>query len=388
MGEQGLKFSIVNSITEIPYSGWQQLFDPEAIEGYAYQKTLEESGLKEFTFLYLIARRGEKIAAIIPLFFNYFSFTTLVDGFFKKFILSVQKIFPRLFRMKLLFVGSPTAEEIYLGLSKEEKLEPLMSEALKQLYAYSKKNKIGLLLFYNLSAGNKTLSDCLKKNGFAQMEGFPNTRITIKAKSLEDYINGLGPSTRKDLRRKLRKSASLAELKTEDLDSISGIENDVYRLYRQNLEDSTVSFEDLTPEFFTNIFKNMAGVAKLFLIKEKDKIVSFNLCLIKNKTCIDKFIGFDREVSHKYHLYHVSFCHNIDYCIKNGIKTYQPGVTDYHPKVRLGAELIPLYYAIKAFNPLLNLFLKPALKILEPKRYDPVLRELSQRKTGVISPKS
>lgn len=209
------------------------------------------------------------------------------------------------------------------------------------------------------------------------MEGFPNTLITVKAKSLEDYINTLGASTRKDLRRKLRKSAALAELKTEIYDDIKGLEGDVYRLYRQNLEDSSVSFEELTAEFFSNIFRNMKGVARLFITKEKDRIVAFNLCLIKGNTCIDKFIGFDRQVANKYHLYHFSFCHNIDYCIKNGIESYLMGVTDYHPKIRLGAKLIPLYYSVKAFNPVLNLILKPGLKVFQPKNFDKSLRKTS-----------
>jgi predicted N-acyltransferase len=214
------------------------------------------------------------------------------------------------------------------------------------------------------------------------MESFPNSVIKINAHSLEEYINNLGPSTRKDLRKKLRESAVFTSLNTELRNDLDGIENEVYRLYLNNLQDSGVSFERLTLDFFQNIFKNMQKVARVFITRDKDKIVAFNLIFIKDRVCIDKFIGFDRQLSHKYHLYHNTFCHNIDYCIKNGITTYQMGVTDYHPKVRLGAKLIPLYILVKTFNPVLRLFSGLIIRTVEPKKFDPTLRNVSNYETG------
>ena len=284
--------------------------------------------------------------------------------------------------MRLLFVGSPAAEEIYLGCSKDENLNLIAEEAVNKLHGFLDKNKISTILFYNLTKKNSGLIFYLRAKGFKLMEGFPNSVIKINAHSLQEYINNLRPSTRKDLKRKLKKSADLTTLKTELHNDLTGIENEVYRLYLNNLQDSGVSFERLTMDFFQNIFKNMPEVARIFITRDKDKIVAFNLMFIKDKVCIDKFIGFDRQLSHKYHLYHNTFCHNIDYCIKNGITTYQLGVTDYHPKVRLGTKLIPLYILVKTFNPVLKLFSGLIIRMVEPKKFDPILRNISNYETG------
>jgi len=124
----------------------------------------------------------------------------------------------------------------------------------------------------------------------------------------------------------------------------------------------------------------MPEIAKYFITYDKEKIVAFNLCLIKNNLFIDKFIGFDKELAHKYHLYFTTFCHNMDWCMKNGIRTYQPGTTDYYPKMRLGAKLIPLYIYAKSFNPLFNVLVRIFAKWIEPKNIDATLREIEELK--------
>jgi hypothetical protein len=91
---------------------------------------------------------------------------------------------------------------------------------------------------------------------------------------------------------------------------------------------------------------------------------------------IDKVIGMDKNVSHAYSLYYTTFCENIDWCIKNGIRYYCLGITDYHPKLRLGAKLMPLYIYVKLFNPLLKLFSGPLVRFIQPKNFDPVLKGL------------
>ena len=377
-----LEYSILTSINDIHPNDWDNLFGKDIIEGYGYHKTLEESHLKEFSFYYLIAKRNQKIVAIFPFFTTDFSFATLLPDSLEIIIFNIQKIFHRFLKMRLLFVGSPAAEEIYLGCSKDEDLNLIAEGAINKLRGFLGKKKISTILFYNLTKKNSRLVSDLKTKGFKLMESFPNSVIKINARSLQEYISNLGPNTRKDLRKKLKKSADLVTLNTEMRKDLTGIENAVYRLYLNNLEDSGVSFERLTPDFFRDIFKNMPGTARIFITKDKDKIIAFNLIFIKNGVCIDKFIGFDRQLSHKYHLYHNTFCHNIDYCIKNGITTYQLGVTDYHPKVRLGAKLTPLYILVKSFNPVLRLFSGLIIRMVEPKKFDPILRNISNYETG------
>lgn len=373
-----LNFSASPSIKSTCEEEWNSLFGGDIIEGWGYHKNFEEAGVREFSLGYLLARRDQKLAAILPFFTVDFSFATIIQGPLQRLILKIQKHFTSFMRIKLLFVGFPTTEELYLGISRQEDLRSVLEGSLKEFYEIMKKEKISTILFYNLSGKHSALGEYLRQRGFARMENFPNTKITIRAASLEEYINMLSKNTRKDLRRKLKKSSRLAQLHTEVITDISPIRNRIYELYLNNLGDSDVSFETLTPDFFQKIPENMPGSVKFFITRDKEKIVAFNLCLVKGDTCIDKFIGFDQALARKYHLYYFTFCHNLDWCIKNGFRFYQMGITDYHPKLRLGAELIPLHIYFRRLNPITNLFGKLIARIIQPANFDPTLRKIKK----------
>lgn len=378
---QRLSFTISRTIKDIPETDWNRLFGEDLIESYGYQKALEESGLKEFSFGYLIGRRENKPVIILPFFVMDFSFHTLTAGLLQKIMRKLKNIFT----MKILFFGTPTTEEFYLGVSLAEDLNSLLGGSLNTVFKFCKDEKIGALLFHNLSEKNNLLAEYLAKKSFIRLRSLPTTVIKIKAASLEDYIGGLSPNMRKDLKRKLREASREAALQTVVRDNIDDIDKEIYSLYLNNFDGSGIQFETLTREFFVNICRNMPNVTKYFITYDKDRIVAFNLCLIKADTFIDKFIGFDSKVAHKYHLYFTTFCHNVDFCIKNGIRFYQPGTTDYHPKLRLGAELIPLDIWAKAFNPAVNILVKLATPLIEPINIDPSLKDIekSGRKTTV-----
>lgn len=361
-----LTFSITDSLKNIPQEDWDNLFGKDLIEGYGYQKTLEESGLQEFSFRYLLARRSYSLSAIIPFFITSFPLTTLIDGALHK----IADKFKDYSKLKLIFVGSLTTEELYFGISKEENLGLLMDGALEKISQLCKEEKIAGIVLYNLSGRHKALAEYLKEKGFIEMESLPGTIIEIQAPSIEEYIDTLSRNTRKDLKKKLRRSSEQAQLATVVREDIDGIIDEVYKLYMNNFDASSVHFEVLTPEFFRRIFQNMPGQVKLFVTYDKKKIVAFNLCLVRGNFCIDKFIGLDNELALKYHLYFTTLYHNLDWCIKNGIRFYQPGATDYHPKMRFGAKLIPLFVYSKAFNPLLNYFVKTIAKFIQPKNLD------------------
>lgn len=373
-----LNFIISNTINIIPEETWAALCGQE-LEGYGYHKALEESHLDNFRFWYLVGSRGGKIVAIIPFFTMTLSYTDIIQGPIKKVLRMIQKICGKIFVSRLLFVGTLAGEKFYYGIDKNEPFEETFNAAMEKLTFFKRIESILAVVFHNVSQEQEQLKQYCIKKSLVTMETLPSTQLHIKAKSLEEYIATLGPSTRKDVRRKLRKSETLATLTTEVREDISDIIDDVYALYSNNLTGSDISFESFTKEFFLGVSRYMRGVAKFFITRDKEKIVSFNLCFVKEDLCIDKYIGFDNAVAHKYHLYYTTFCHNIAWCIAHGISYYQPGQTDYEPKIRLGARLLPLFMYITTFNPYLDNLIRPIVGVISPVRYDPALKALRNR---------
>jgi len=375
-----LSFSITATIKSIPEQDWKRLFGEELIEGYGYHKTLEESGMARFSFRYLLAKRSGVIVAVIPFFLMGFSFTTLIRGPLQELIFFIRKIFSNFLLVKVAFAGCPTTEKFYLGVSSQENLAAVMDGALKTLYEFCRKEKMQALLFYNLTAREMPLADYLKRKGFALMENLPSTVVEIKEGSLEGYIKNLGKSTRKNIRRALR-SQSSSGLETEVQDDTKEITEEIYKLYLNTLSASDINFEVLTKSFFRNICLNMPGVAKYLITRDpQGKIIAFNLCLVKEDVCIDKFVGFDPEAQKKYRLYYTTFCHNIAWCIKNKIRFYCPGQADYDPKIRLGAKLLPLHIYFKPLNPAIGLLKGLIATLAAPGNFDPALRNLKKYK--------
>lgn len=367
-----LTVSIVSSIQDIPRQDWDRLFGRVLIEGYDYQKSLEDAGMNDFSFGYVTGSRDNEIKIIIPFFVVNFSFETIIGPPFHK----LAHTFRKLMQMKVLFLGTPTTERFYLGISKDIDLKEAINKILPKIHDFCKQARIKAMLFYNLSKNDKPLAEHLARKKFIEMESLPSTIIKIDAGSLDEYINSLSSNMRKDIKKKLRRSEGKVSLRTETRNNVDDIYGEIYKLYMNNFSDSDVHFEVLSPRFFRDICHNMPDTAKYFITYAGEKIVAFNLCLVKGDLCLDKFIGFDLNVAHDYHLYFTTFCYNIDWCIRNGIRFYQPGVTDYHPKIRLGAKLIPLYIYARSFNPLLNIFVRMSARFIQPRNLDSSLKDI------------
>ena len=206
----------------------------------------------------------------------------------------------------------------------------------------------------------------LQEKGYLLIETFPTVRVDLPFSSFQDYLMSLGHDTRKDLRRKMKKTEEQNNLTVKVCDSIPHIIDDVYRLYLNNYDSGTVKFEKLTKEFFAGASKNLSGRTKFFLYYLEGKLIAFNFCLIHRDLMIDEFIGFDYEHAHKYNLYFYTWCYNIRWCLENNIRYYQVGQTDYQPKIRLGGRIIPLFAIWKHTNPaiqgLMRLFLTSGFK--------------------------
>ena len=373
-----LRLVIVNKIKDIPRQQWYDIFPAEIIEGYDYFKTLDESNLPLFSLHYCLVYQEDRIACIAPFFITDFSLDTTMQGCFKKIVSSIQKVLPKFLRIKMLFFGSPLTEEGIMGFSKDCDIKQALSFLIQEILQLCKDKKIGVITFYNLTTRDMHIIEFLKTNGFGCMEAFPLARVEIKEHSLEKYIQNLGPSTRKNIRRKLKKAYAQAEIKIEERNNLNGLLNQAYQLYLNTYNSGGVSFEKLTPEYFSKISEHMPEATKYFIVWINNQMAAFNLCLVKGSFCIDKYFGLDYEVAYKYNLYYVTWCYNIDWCIKHGVRYYQPGTCDYDPKIRMGGRLIPLYVCTRFLNSLVNCLTAPLLKLIQPKNFDPVLRNLQK----------
>ncbi len=367
---ENITSKIVDSITKINEEDWDSVFG-KLPEGYSFYKTLEESRLKEFSFYYAILYHDNKIIGIVPLFIAAFDVNIVADGVIEKIINSVRKIFPRFMILRTLFCGSPFGENGRLGIMQPiADKDAVLDELVKALDVFCRQKRIPLVIFKDFLKQDTVFLDGLTEKNFFKTESFPGVAVELNYDSFEKYLGSLGHSTRKSLRKKLRQAYSSADISVKVVEHIDNLVDDILRLYENTYYSGSTKFEKLTKEFFLSISTNLSPHVRFFLYYVNGKLGAFNLCFNYKDLFIDKFIGFDYDISNRYNLYFVSWCFNIEWCLKNSIRLYQSGQTDYQPKLRLGGSLIPLFAYLKHKNPLMNSLLKLLAKIIVPASYD------------------
>jgi len=240
-----------------------------------------------------------------------------------------------------------------------------------------------MLIFKDFTSAYDDVFKPLLKKGFSRIESLPSTDMEITFTSFEDYLKTLSRASRDGIKRNLKKVDAKAKI---DLEVTGVLEESVlpqvYDLYLQTHDKNDIGFERLPMDFFKNISRNMPGNVKYFLWRINGKIAAFAFCLVRGDYFIDYYLGFDYELSHEYYLYFVRFRDLMKWCLLNGMKKYEMGVTSYEAKRRLGFAFIHLYFYMKHRNPLINLFLNNFSHFLKPENFDPVFKEM--RKSDLL----
>lgn len=365
---------ILNSIKDISPADWRRLAGDEP-EGYHFFETLELSHLEDFAFYYAVIYEKDTPTLLAPLFVADFNLDIAVDeGMLKNIISGVRKLFPRFLIVKTLFCGSPFGENGFISQGTKTENSEALIKLVDTLEKFCAKKNIPLILFKDFLEKDKPLLSPLLTKKFFEVESFPNVRLELPFKSMEEYLKSLGHNTRKDIRRKIKKALAQGPVEVKIVNDVKSLIDDVYALYLNNYQSSNVRFEKLTKEFFLNISRALPNETKYFLYFIDGHLAAFNLCLASDNTLIDKFIGFDYKIARQYNLYFYTWYTNIEWCLKNNIKYYQVGQTDYQPKVQLGGKLIKMFAYLKHRNPITNALLYQLAKILAPSATDDILK--------------
>jgi hypothetical protein len=368
-------YKIYDNIDKIDKKDWDAVFG-DIPESYAFYKTLGNSELADFVFYYLVIYYENEIALIAPLFSADFNLDIAVEGLFSRIIKLIRNLFPRFLIFKTLFCGSPFGEYGVLGIREDFRLNPeLIPQLLAGTNDLAARINAPLTIFKDFLKDSTLLLDVLKRHGFSKVESFPTVLVDLNFSSFEEYLLSLGSSTRKNLKKKLKQASGRGNIEVKVVEDVSEQIDQVIKLYESTYHEGATKFERLTKKFFLQASTDLHPHTRFFLYYCDGSLAAFNLCFIYKDLLIDKFIGFNYDISNYYNLYFVSWAYNIKWCIDNSLHYYHPGQTDYEPKIRLGGKFIPLYAYLKHRNTPFNLLLKLLAVLLKPDNFDKDIRK-------------
>ena len=342
---------------------------------HRYYEIVEETLDCGFEHYYLVLEtRSGEATAIQPVFFVRQNLVEGVPGKIRSILDRVRKVFPRFLTMRVLMVGCGAGTGD-LG-ACDERDEPWLADALQAtLRIYAKRNKASLVVFKDFPANYRSALDRLLSSGYARMPSMPMTRLPLSYANWDEYFCTLSKATRKDLRRKFRKTERAPKIEMQVLNDVTSLVDEIYPLYLAVHERSPLKFETLTKDYFSAVGQRMPDRARFLIWRQHGKIVAFSFCLVCGDALYDECIGLDYSVALDLHLYFYTLRDIISWAVQQRLKYYYSNPLNYEPKLHLDCELVPLDLYVTHTNPLLNPIFRRVLKYLGPTRHDPVLQK-------------
>src|SRR5215472_15107870 len=342
---------------------------------HRYYEIVEETLECGFEHHYLQLEDGSgDVRAIQPVFFVRQNLMEGVPGKIRSIVDGIRKVFPRFLTMRVLMVGC-SAGTGDLG-ACDEKDEIWVANALQaSLSTYARQNKASLIVLKDFPATYRSTLERFPLNGYTRIPSMPMTRLSLPYANWDEYFATLSKATRKDLRRKFRKTERAPKIEMQVVSDITPLVDEIYPLYLAVHERSPLKFETLTANYFRAIAQRIPERARFFVWRQSDKIVAFSFCLVCGDSIYDECIGLDYSVALDLHLYFYTLRDIISWALEQGLKYYYSNPLNYEPKLHLDCELVPLDLYVMHTNPLLNPIFRRVIKYLGPTRHDPVLQK-------------
>ena len=361
-----ITLSVLPTVNQIRVEDWNRLFG-DLPESYGFFQTLEASRLEGFSFSYVLIHAGSRLELIAPLFSSDLDLSIGIGPKAQKFLRIARAVLPRLLVVRTLFCGSPFGENGVIAICTDSPNQTvLIEELVRAMERVRREQQLTLLVFKDFPEGASAALAPLIRLGFLRGDSFPNVVLALPYRTMDEYLERLSYGTRKDLRRKVRKTLSGESIQVRIVDNVAPMIEPIFQLYLNTYYAGTVRFEKLTREYFLTIGRLDQNEAKFFLFYVNDRLVCFNLCLRHGDQLIDKFIGMDYRFSRRLNLYFYSWYYIVEWCIEHGIRHYQVGQTDYEAKLRLGGELVPLFFYARHHNRFLNFLLRISARLFQP----------------------
>ena len=367
----------IPTVRAIDAAEWDRCCPGEA-EGHAYCAVCEEAPPSAFKLFAVAVFDGAALVAAAPVFQLDYDLATSLQGAPRR----IADVFSRWLRLSAVSLGSPLAERCHLCFAPEldgAGRAAALAAMLAALGDHAREKRIGLVAVKDLAEADNAEFRLRALAGFTHVQSLPVAVLDLAGRTEASYLAALSASTRKDLRRKLKKSTVRVERQT----SIAGIEDRIAALFEATRSSSASdygAFEELPANYFPRIMQALGPRAFLMLYWVGEELAAFNLMLRDDTRLIDKFWGMDRDLARAHDLYFVSWMANVRFCIAEGIPLLQTGQTAYAAKVRLGSRLVRSHIWFRHRNPLLHFVLRQVARFIAFDRMDPDLKALAARR--------
>lgn len=360
---------VAHSILEFDREQWDCCF-PGELEAWDYYRAVEEAGLAGFRLRYPSIWHDGRPITLAPAFLTTYRLDTTLTGRWKRLTNAISRRFPRLLSLPMACLGSPVGEICHVGFAEEAlpaERPALLVRLMDGFADHAAREGIHFVAVKDAPDAEAALWEACMSAGYQRIPSLPTAVLPLPFASFDDYLASLSRATRKDLRRKMRAGDRLVIEWRQNIDDVLP---EVMEIYGETLARAEMQFEELPADYFRAVLGQLGNRAACVLYWSDGVLIGFNLLLRNQDRLMDKFLGMRAELGRRHNLYFLSWLHNVQYCIANGIPLYQSGQAGYAVKRRLGSRLLANWLFFRHRKPWLNALLRLVGQLVRVDRHD------------------
>ncbi len=353
-----------DTIDNIDKSEWNSIIDPNhVLNSYDYLKAIEYSKINNFKFRYFMFYTESSLIAHVQVGVLTFGLDAITSPGLKKIFNLIKKIYPSFLQITLIESGFVTALGNSIFISDNKYINEILEAYDKELIKLAKKEKTTLILIRDIYAKEKENYDLLFNYNYKIFHNLPNTFLRIKYKDFNDYLYNLNSKRRHEVKKRMKVFDS-GGCKVEKIIDFASLSEQLVELWHKTYQHSKeFQREILNENYFKYLSENLKERSFILLCKKDNIPIGFTMFIDSGETLISTYCGINYDYNKLYYTYFILYYSSIDEAIKLKKKWLELGITNYNPKIEIGAIPEPLYVYGKSINPILNLFFIPLLRM-------------------------
>jgi len=295
----------------------------------------------------------------------------MAAGGAKRLINIIKKIMPSFLQVKVIECGLPTAIGSSLTVVNESDESQILEVLGDELEKMALEERTSLIDIRDVYTPQRRRFDTLLGHGYRVVPNMANTFFRVHQRSFSEYLDDLVSKRRREIlhRRKVFESKGCTIEKIYDFEAIAGQLGELWKgTYSRAKEYQR---EVLNPAYFRYMSRHLGEKSFVLLCRMNTRPIGFTMLLESGNKLISTYCGLDYTVNRSTYTYFVLFYRSIEEAIVMGKEWLELGVTNYNPKIEVGAIPEPMFIYARSTKPLLNFFLSRALKFMaKPPEYN------------------
>ncbi len=344
---------------------WNSIVDDHEIYNtHAYLEAIERSGVNNLRYYYFTFRRQAKLIAHASVCVFVFGLDIMAQGGVSTYIDRIKRFFPGFLQVKLIECGHPTtlgSAIVFADVSADTsaRVLALLDEKLVEL---AKEEKTSLIAVRDVYSSRLTEFAALQRAGYGLIPNMANTFFRIYQGSFQEYLGDLVSKRRREILHRLQVFEE-QECVVEKIHDFADIAVELELLWRETFTRAKeYQREVLNAAYFANVSTALGEKSFVLLCKRAGRPIGFTMLIESGNTLISTYCGLDYSHNRSTYSYFVLFYRSIQEAIDLGMEWLELGVTNYNPKIEVGAMPEPMYIYARSTRRLLNLVLVPLLR--------------------------